>query len=127
MGALGSGAASIPTPAGSRNPIYAPKPDRAANIGRPALRSPIMRRPRVDRVDNREPGTTSTLKPATEHKATSVTMHSSRGSWRRRDLAYAPIPHRRRGLDGRPDPGPLGAPATRLRSALSRGQFAPQP
>src|SRR3954464_9473972 len=26
MGALGSGAASIPAPAGSRNPIYAPKP-----------------------------------------------------------------------------------------------------
>ena len=31
-----------------------------------------------------------------------------------------------RGLNGRPDPGPLGAPATRLRSALSRGQCAPQ-
>src|SRR3954466_4846497 len=30
MGALGNGAASIPTPAGSRNPIYAPKPQRGS-------------------------------------------------------------------------------------------------
>ena len=100
--------------------------DRDVHIGRPPLRRPILRRLRADRVDNREPGNTSTLKPATEHKATSVTMHSSRGSWRRRDLACAPIPHRRRGLDGRTDPGPLGSPATRLRSALRRSQFSPR-
>ena len=47
----------------------------------------------------------------------------TQGLWRR-DLAGAPIPHCRRGLDDRTDPGPLGAPATRLRSALRRGQAA---
>ena len=47
----------------------------------------------------------------------------AQGPWRR-EIAGAPIPHCRRGLDDRTDPGPLGAPATRLRSALRRGQAA---
>jgi len=74
------------------------------------------------------PTAETTVNPA--HACPEPTTRTRRGleaGLRRWDLACAPLPHPRCGLDDRTDPGPLGAPATRLRSALSRGQFAPQP
>jgi len=88
-------------------------------------RMPILRRRRADRADNREPGTRPDPGEANQnHGRTPLAVHSLAQGPRRREIACAPIPHRRRGLDDRTDPGPLGAPATRLRSALRRGQVS---
>jgi hypothetical protein len=101
--------------------------DRDVHIGRPPLRIPILRRLRADRVDNREPGIRPDPTQATRTTAkTLMAVQPLTQGLRRRDLACVPIPHRRRGLNGRTDPGPLGPPATRLRSALRRGQFSPR-
>ena len=86
-------------------------------------RMPILRRRRADRADNREPGTRPDPGEA-NHGWTPLTMPPLTQGPRRREIACAPIPPCRRGLDDRTDPGPLGAPATRLRSALRRGQVS---